>query len=229
MTTTVEAPVSPAEDYADALAFEAPYVIEKLVKDHVAESVEHAELLFREIKRYFVITECDPDVTWSMYSLEIDAVWHQFVLFTRQYLDYCRTCFGCYIQHAPSNAPKVHLVTPRAPSTFQMFAERYEQIYGEPLPDVWFDDRNVTLARRILFDRSDALSLEEDHEDGMVKLLNGQGDSIFAVDTVARSALEFMIRTKHFFVRELPGDLDDAQRIALVSVLVENRILALAA
>jgi hypothetical protein len=110
-----------------------------------------------------------------------------------------------------------------------MFAERYEQIYGEPLPDVWFDDRNVTLARRILFDRSDALSLEEDHEDGMVKLLNGQGDSIFAVDTVARSALEFMIRTKHFFVRELPGDLDDAQRIALVSVLVENRILALAA
>lgn len=26
MTTTVEAPLSPAEDYADALAFEAPYL-----------------------------------------------------------------------------------------------------------------------------------------------------------------------------------------------------------
>jgi hypothetical protein len=51
MTTTVEAPLSPAEDYADALAFEAPYLIEKPVKDHVAESVEHAELLFRETNR----------------------------------------------------------------------------------------------------------------------------------------------------------------------------------
>jgi hypothetical protein len=228
MTATVAAPVAPAVAHADALAFEAPYLIEKLVKDHVAESVEHAELLFRETKRYFVITECYADVTWSMYSLEIDAVWHQFVLFTRQYIQYCRRCFRGYIQHAPSNAPKVHLATPRAPSTFQMFAQRYEQIFGEPLPDVWFDDRNVTLTRRIILNQSDELTVQES-DDEMVELVNAQGDSIFAVDTVVRPALEFMLRVKHFFVRELPGNLDDAQRVALVSVLVENRILVLAA
>ncbi|MCZ8382106.1 hypothetical protein O6P37_24875 [Mycobacterium sp. CPCC 205372] len=217
-----------ADGYADALAFEAPYLIEKLVKDHVAESVDHAELLFREIKRYFVVTECDAGVTWSMYSLEVDAVWHQFVLFTRQYIDYCRAHFRGYIQHAPSNAPKIRLAAVREPSTFEMFAQRYAQLFDESLPDVWYDDRNVTLARRILFSRADDLTLR-DGDDGMVELLDSHGEPIFAVDPVARAALEFMADVRHFFVRELPGDLDDDQRIALVSVMVENRILALAA
>ena len=93
--------------HTEALAFEAPYLVEKLLKDHVVTSADEAEQLFREVKRYLVLTASDPTVAWGMYSLRIDQVWHQFILFTRQYIEYCRANFGKYIQHAPSTAPPV--------------------------------------------------------------------------------------------------------------------------
>jgi hypothetical protein len=69
------------------------------------------------------------------------------------------------------------------------------------------------------------LSLRDD--DDMVELLNGKGETVFAVDRVARTALEFITGTGTFFVRELPM-LPDEQRIALVSTMVEHRLLDLA-
>jgi hypothetical protein len=227
MTATLAPAVGATNTYIEALDFEAPYLIEKLVKDHVVESADHARLLFREVKRYLVLAASDTSVAWAMYSLEVDQVWHQFVLFTRQYIDYCLSNFGSYVQHAPSTSPQVELLEPRGVSTREMFATRYEDTYGEALPDVWFDERNVTRNRRIVLDRNDELLLRDDG-DGMVELLNGRGDAIFAVEAVGRPAMEFILVAKNFFVRELPGLLDDAQRVALVSVLVENRILALA-
>ena len=114
-----------------------------------------------------------------MYSLRVDHIWHQFILFTREYIDYCRRNFDRYIQHAPSTAP-VHEGTARlTPLTFRMFADRYEELFGEPLPDVWYDEKNVTLRRRIVNARAGTYSLR-DSED-MVELLNGKGEPIFAV------------------------------------------------
>ena len=67
-----------AKAWSEALAFEAPFLIEKLVKDHVVESADEARALFREVKRYLVMTAADPTVAWAMYSLRIDQIWHQF-------------------------------------------------------------------------------------------------------------------------------------------------------
>lgn len=215
-----------AEVYSDALAFEAPFLIQKLVKDHVVDSPEEAQALFREVKRYLVLTTADPTVAWAMYSLRIDHIWHQFILFTRQYIDYCSQNFGRYIQHAPSTAPILKGAARLTPSTFGMFADRYEEFFGERLPDLWYDDKNVTLQRRIVNSRASTFSLRDD--DDMVELLNGKGEPVFAVDQVARTALEFIVNTGTFFVREIPGELDDDQRIALVSTLVEQKLLDLA-
>jgi hypothetical protein len=150
MTTT--APVA-AEVYSEALAFEAPFLIEKLVKDQVVESADEARALFREVKRYLVLTAVDRTVAWGMYSLRVDQIWHQFILFTRQYIDYCRQNFDKYIQHAPSTAPIFEGTARLTPSTFEMFAERYEKLFGEPLPDLWYDEKHVTLERRIVNSR----------------------------------------------------------------------------
>ncbi len=223
MTTTQSAMT---QRFSKALAYDAPFLVEKLVKDHVVEDADEAEALFREVKRYLVLTACDRDVAWSMYSLRIDHIWHQFILFTRQYIDYCMENFDRYIQHAPSTAPRVERATPITSSTFELFAKRYEQLFGEPLSEAWYDENHVTLGRRIVNSRSGRFSLRDD--DDMVELLNGEGEPIFAVDQVARNALAFIIGTGTFFVRELPGELGDEQRIALVSTLVENKVLDLA-
>ncbi|MCX4821174.1 hypothetical protein OG883_14890 [Streptomyces sp. NBC_01142] len=224
MTTTTE-PVA-AELPSEALEFDAPFLIEKLLKDHVVESAAEAQALFREVKRFLVLTAADRTVAWAMYSLRVDQIWHQFILFTRQYIDYCLRNFDKYIQHAPSTAPVVEGMERLTPSTFHLFADTYEQLFGEPLPDLWYDGNNVTLGRRIVNARVGSFSLRDD--DDMVELLNAKGEAVFAVDQVARAALEFITCTGTFFVRELPGELPDEQRIALVSTLVEYRVLDLA-
>lgn len=226
MTMAVQNASGAADVHAEALAFEAPYLSEKLLKDDVVRSREEAEALFREVKRYLVLTASSPTVAWGMYSLRIDQIWHQFILFTRQYIEYCRANFGKYIQHAPSTAPTVEGLPKMTPSTLAMFAQRYEELFGEPLPDLWYDEKNVTLDRRIVNSRRHAFYLQDD--DDMVELLSNEGEAVFAVDQTARAALEFITYNGSFFVRELPGEISDEQRVALVSTLIEFKLLNLA-
>ena len=80
-----------------SLSFDAPYLTEKLVKEHICTSEGEAQALFREVKRYLFLNRTDQSKVWEMYSLRIDEVWHQFVLFTRQYIDFCRRYYGAYL------------------------------------------------------------------------------------------------------------------------------------
>ena len=59
----------------------------------------------------------------------------------------------------------------------------------------------------------------------MVELVNSGGHSLFAVNDLARPALEFIAGTGAFYVRELPGDLTDDEKVALAAVLVELKVL----
>ena len=120
------------EFFARSLTFEAPYLIEKLVKDRVCSDETEAQALFREVKRYFYLNRMDQSAVWEMYSLRIDEIWHQFVLFTRQYMDFCASYYGAYLPHSPSNAPE----QPKQPgrtvpvASFEDFRAYYEKTFG---------------------------------------------------------------------------------------------------
>jgi hypothetical protein len=215
--------------YAESLTFEAPYLVAKLVKDHVCANEDEAQALFREVKRYFYLSRIDQSTTWEMYSLRIDEIWHQFVLFTRQYIDFCSRYYGAYLPHNPSNAPKPpkNAPGPTVPvATFEEFCAYYQKTFGEPLPDCWYDERNVRLNRRVMDARLGRLLLREDG--GRAELVNGRGEVVFAVSSLAAEALSFMADAGAFYVRELPGGLEDDEKIALVSTMVEHRLLRLA-
>jgi hypothetical protein len=55
----------------------------------------------------------------------------------------------------------------------------------------------------------------------MVDLLNERGEALLTVNELARSALTFIAQTGAFYVRELPGDLTDEEKVALIATLVE--------
>jgi hypothetical protein len=205
------------------LAYEAPFLIEKLLKDQIVETAEEAAALFAEVKRYFILVRSDGSSVWQMHSLRIDEVWHQFVLFTPQYMDFCERFLGGYIPHSPGNAPEHRAETSVKMAPFPLFRQRYEELFGAPLPDLWYDERSVTTRRRILNERAGSLALRDDN--GMVDLVTDVGDVLLSVNDLAREALAFVARTGAFYVRELPGDLDDEEKIALVATLVENKIL----
>jgi hypothetical protein len=216
---------SPAT-YEPVLRFEAPYLIEKLVKDRIVDTADEGEALFAEAKKFLILSYADSDVSWSMYSARVDETWHQFVLFTSQYVDFCHRFFGEYLHHNPSNAPELPGRPELKPSTFEGFRARYESFFGEPLPDVWLDGRSVSLSRRVINDNAgrSRVSVEGD----MACLAGPAGRIDVVVNDIARDALEFIACTGSFYVRELPGVLLDEEKVGLVATLVEHRVLRVA-
>jgi hypothetical protein len=209
---------------AEAVAYEAPFLIEKLLKNSIVDTAEEGEELFREVKRYFVLTDLDQGRAWNMYSLMVDEVWHQFILFTPQYMNYCNRYFGRYIPHNPSNAPK-----PESPArqferaTFEQFQARYQELFGEPLPTIWYDEETITLNRRLFSRWAGPLTVRT--VDGTVELLTEDEVSVFTVNELAKEALEFIAHTGAFYVRELPGGLHDEEKIGLAAALVQCKVL----
>jgi hypothetical protein len=89
---TVAAQATPASIAVfDALTFEAPYVVERLVKDRVVGSVAEGEELFNEAKKYIVLSEVHRDLVVGMYSVRVDEAWHSFILYTDQYREFCKS------------------------------------------------------------------------------------------------------------------------------------------
>jgi hypothetical protein len=207
----------------EALDYRAPYLIEKLLKERIVATAEEGEDLFREAVRFLVMVEVDRSKVWEMHSLRVDEAWHQFVLFTGQYIGFCQRYFHRYVPHSPSNAPELAEPDSVEVASFDEFRQRYQELFGEPLPDAWYDEKSVTPDRRILNDHAGDLTLRD--EDGMVELVDACGETVLAVAELGRPALAFIARTGAFYVRELPGGLDDEEKVTLVAVLVEDRLL----
>ena len=94
--------VSPA--VLQALNFQAPYLVENLLKDRIVDSAEQGIVLFTELKRYLVLNQVDRTRAWKLQSMRVNEVWHHFVLFTVEYAAFCNRYFGHYVHHTPSNA-----------------------------------------------------------------------------------------------------------------------------
>ena len=130
---------APVESYerqevlTELLAFEAPYLEERcLIKEIVGSKAEY-DLLFTEVKKYLWLA-VNHETNLTMFSLRVDEVWHQFILFTRQYSEFCERFFGKYVHHLPESSFIPRNRTPR---------EEFETIYGANLgsvPSVWKED-----------------------------------------------------------------------------------------
>ncbi|MHA4773151.1 glycine-rich domain-containing protein [Streptomyces sp. MSC1_001] len=212
-------------DETAAVDFPAPYLIEKLLKEQIVDSADEAELLFREVKRYFVLVHDHPDRSWQMHSLRVDEAWHQFILFTVRYQAYCERFFGRYIHHAPSNAPAGDSTAARPAPSFHEFKAQYESRFGEPLPDVWYDSRTLHLRRRLVNEQAGRLRVHAEEDGDGLSLIAADGETLISVNAVAAEALEFISRVGAFYVRELPGCLSDAEKLELATALVDDGIL----
>jgi hypothetical protein len=67
--------------------------------------------------------------------------------------------------------------------------------------------------------------LELGSTDDMVDLIGRNGRILFSVSEIAREALRFIAGTGAFYVRELPGDLSDDEKVALIATLADMKLL----
>lgn len=64
-------------------------------------------------------------------SARVDALWHEFILFTRSYRAYCESTFGKFVHHQPSAVPDKEL------KQYIRTIALYERHFGEPNRTWW--------------------------------------------------------------------------------------------
>ena len=110
----------------------------------VAERLERKQGLPRalgreailEFKRYMALVGLGYRGLGMASSL-VDEVWHDFILFTREYAGFCQAAFGEFIHHVPRTSRD-----PLPEPAPERFVTAYEEAFG-PLPAVWGDRLRV--------------------------------------------------------------------------------------
>jgi hypothetical protein len=212
----------------ELLAFEAPYLEAKLLRIGVVETREEARTLFQEVKKYLVLAARDDARAIPMFSVRVDEVWHQFVLFTAEYAEFCTRFAGRFLHHVPDESLRPATSgQPSAEISFAEFRADYEGLFGALSP-AWMDDLAVrassrlaaTQAARPLAVRLDRASAQLVHD--------GERPAVVcSVAARAADALQFIARERCFLVRELPGLQHDDERVALCRPLVKVGVLRL--
>src|SRR5262249_35562828 len=101
MTATTILPVTLAE----VLAYRHPGVVRRYAKEQHA-SREEAEEIFQETLKWLYLCGCSlrEDVSCAMTPeiAKLDEMWHTFLMFTRDYADFCERYFSFFLHHVPN-------------------------------------------------------------------------------------------------------------------------------
>jgi len=62
--------------------------------------------VMRGLKDYFYLIHISNKESVAMPSQVVDVAWHEFILFTREYANFCSKAFGRFIHHTPAEAMK---------------------------------------------------------------------------------------------------------------------------
>jgi hypothetical protein len=120
------------------------FVRERILMERTLTSEEwiRGELEFR---RFLALVAIE-NKPLAVIGPKIDAIWHQFILFTKQYQRFCRNVFGRMIEHQPHTS-----LTPVPAVALSNFFAAYRRHFGH-IPSIWFSgvSRNARKALRKL-------------------------------------------------------------------------------
>lgn len=97
--------------------------IAKKIAKELHCSLEQGKILLCDVSNFLWLAAQSPEV--SVPSPAIDEAWHVFVLFTKEYIDFCHTYCGGYVHHAPHTGPEMRMtvqyVTPTVDLLHKLF------------------------------------------------------------------------------------------------------------
>src|SRR5688572_14802468 len=77
-------------------------VLAKFAREHAGLSEQQRQLVARGLQQFFLAYLKSGFAYVAMPSKVADDLWHEFILFTREYHDFCEQAFGRHLHHAPS-------------------------------------------------------------------------------------------------------------------------------
>jgi len=97
---------------AEVMAYQNPHVVERFIKIYGVGDDE-AQVLFEDVKRWLWMANqvhtlaIRKPLVIDTALVVIDEMWHNFVLFTREYTQFCDQFFGHYMHHAPNTLEEI--------------------------------------------------------------------------------------------------------------------------
>lgn len=116
-----------AEQVQKAIGFEAPALLIKRFCSEHKVSEDEAREGFEETKKFLLLCAKNKGVNYSP-SLQVDAMWHQFILHTRDYFTFCDT-LGGFVHHQPAEVP--------TPGSYELTKRDLKRFYGNLNERFW--------------------------------------------------------------------------------------------
>jgi hypothetical protein len=79
-----------------------PGLLEKLVKLRPDLTLKDRQLVARALRQFFLVYHKSGHKQVSMPSQVVDELWHEFILYTKNYQAFCQKAFGRYMHHTPA-------------------------------------------------------------------------------------------------------------------------------
>jgi len=147
MTATTILPVTLAE----VLAYRHPGVVRRYAKEQHA-SREEAEEIFQETLKWLYLCGCSlrEDVSCAMTPeiVKLDEMWHTFLMFTRDYADFCERYFGGFLHHVP-NEDEEEARAEEAEAVREQLERQFGLVYdvlGEDTLKRWYEEERYAAA-----------------------------------------------------------------------------------
>ncbi len=113
-----------------------------------------ARLVFSDLMRFFWASEKHEFDKQSMINEEhdfvfimdevmrpIDEIWHIFLLYTKDYMDFCELYFGQYIHHLPDIVPNMEQTSKDFERNLRRFLNYNYELLGHQTIERWFGEK----------------------------------------------------------------------------------------
>lgn len=97
--------------YKSAAAFDTQQLSDSYQRQYGVDS-EYADRLVDGLHKWLTVCALEPNEGYALFG-EVDLIWHEFILDTEKYEEYCEKSFGRFMHHAP---PKIKQNMPKANS-----------------------------------------------------------------------------------------------------------------
>jgi hypothetical protein len=82
-------------------------LLRKLMEHHPELALKDSALVSRGLRQFFIAYLMSGKKFVSMPSVVADSLWHEFILYTREYQRFCRQAFGGFMHHTPATVLSV--------------------------------------------------------------------------------------------------------------------------
>lgn len=137
----------------DLLQYKNPNVLKLYVQNH-SDNQLNAEDAFREMLKYLWLakkherdikldpenSDLPPRCVMLRSMREIDEMWHEFILFTKDYCEFCQEYFGEYLHHFPNIFDTMPISVEEEDQEIALLLPYIYDNLGEETMRIWFAD-----------------------------------------------------------------------------------------